>query len=107
MFQKTLNSFKFALKGFGTVWREETNFQIQVVISVIVLFVIFYFDFTFVERAISIFAISMVLTSEINNTAIEDLCNKIEPNQDPIIGKVKDMTSAFVLVSSVSAIAVG
>ncbi|MEI6479125.1 MAG: diacylglycerol kinase [bacterium] len=35
------------------------------------------------------------------NTAIEDLCNKVEPEHDPAIGKIKDTMAAFVFVSSI------
>ena len=46
----------------------------------------------------------MVLSAEILNTAVEDLCNKIEPNQDNAIGKIKDVVAAFVLVAVIGAI---
>jgi diacylglycerol kinase (ATP) len=41
------------------------------------------------------------------NTAIEDLCDKIQPDQDPAIGKIKDMSSGSVLVASLGALLVG
>lgn len=44
---------------------------------------------------------------EIVNTAIEDICNKIEPNQNPVIGKIKDTMAGYVLVSSVAALIAG
>lgn len=71
-----------------------------------VVFAIVY-KFSFAELGFIVFAVTMVLASEIMNTAIEDLCNKIEPNRDPMIGKVKDMTSAFTLVSVVGALVIG
>jgi diacylglycerol kinase len=107
MFQKTLNSFRFAVHGLTTVWREEYNFRIEVLCAVVVLLFACYFQFTFVESALCIFAVVLVLTAEIVNTAVEDVCNKIESNHDPVIGKIKDVMSGFVLVSVVGAVIVG
>lgn len=107
MIKKTLNSFKFALKGIKTVWIEESNFKIQSIIAILVLISTFYFNFSLIESLFVVLAIVLVLASEMINTAIEDLCNKIEPNQDQIIGKVKDILSGFVLLSSIGAVIIG
>jgi diacylglycerol kinase (ATP) len=47
------------------------------------------------------------LSAEIINTSIEDLCNKVEPEYDPVIGKIKDTTGAFVLVAALGSVLVG
>ena len=105
--KKTLKSFGYAIKGLTSTWREEPNFRIEVVVAVAVLFCMFYFNFTLAEIAFCILVITMVLTAEIINTIIEDVCNKIEPNPDPFIEKIKDMASAFVLLSTLGSVAIG
>ena len=105
--RKVFNSFRFAFRGLQTVWREENNFRIEILIALIFSFVMFYFHFSVVELALGFLAIIVVLTSEIINTAIEDLCNKIEPHHDSKIGKIKDTVGAFVLVAVVGAVIVG
>lgn len=107
MLTKTYRSFIFALNGLKTTWREEQNFRIEILIGAIVVFFIIFFDFSFVESVFSILAITIVLAAEIVNTAVEDLCNKIEPQHDSIIGKIKDTMAAFVFVSSLGAAVVG
>ena len=107
MINKTLNSFKFATNGIKTVWREESNFKIQAVVALLVIIFIFYFHFSLVEKSLIILAIMLVLASEMVNTAIEDLCNKVESSIDPVIGKIKDIASGFVLLSSIGALTVG
>ncbi len=97
------DSFKFAFNGLQTVWKEERNFRLGVFISIIVVAVIIYFKFSFVESAFCIIAMTMVLSAEIVNTAVEDICNKIEPNQDPMIAKIKDISSSLALVSVIGA----
>lgn len=107
MLQKTINSFLYAWNGLRTTWREEHNFRIETFVAVVVIICIFYFQFSFVESALSLFAITLVLTAEIINTAIEDVCNKIEPKYDATIGKIKDTTGAFVLVTVLGSTIVG
>ncbi len=102
-----INSFIFACRGLRNTWREEINFRIEVLVMLCLSFFIFYFKFSLAETAFCLVAVTMVLSAEIINTAIEDLCNKIEPNHDPVIGKIKDTASAFVLVSTLGSIAVG
>ncbi len=107
MLKRIFDSFSFAWNGLRTTWREEQNFKIEVVGATLVIFFIFYFRFSFVESALCIMAITIVLSAEIINTALEDLCDKIESRHDPIIGKVKDTTGAFVLISVLGATIVG
>lgn len=104
---KTIRSFKYALNGLKTVWREERNFKILVIVAVLMLISIFYFGFNLFEAVIVILAIVLVLFAEIVNTAVEDLCNKIEPNQDETIRKVKDMMSGSVFVVVFGALSLG
>jgi len=104
---KILNSFKYALNGLKTTWREEYNFRIEIFVALLVAFFIVYFNFSFVESALCIVTIIIVLTAEIVNTAIEDLSDMVEPNQNPLIGKVKDTMAGFVLLSSAGAFILG
>jgi len=105
--QRTLKSFKYATRGLISTWKEEVNFRIEVLVSIVVVFCIYYFDFTFIESVLCVIAITLVLVLEIINTIIEDLCNKIEPNQDKTIEKIKDMAAAFVFLGGIGALVIG
>ncbi len=103
MIKKTFNSFKFALRGVGFVWKEETNFGFIIFFAILALCIGYYFDFTLIEYSICVVIITMVMVAEMVNTAIEEICDKIEPNHSPVIGKIKDISSGFVLVTSLGA----
>ncbi|MEK7581793.1 MAG: diacylglycerol kinase family protein [Patescibacteria group bacterium] len=100
-------SFLCALRGLKTVWNEELNFRIEIIVAVLVLISIFYFKFSYIESALSILVIVLVLGAEIVNTVIEDLCNKVEPRQDLSIAKIKDMMASFVLIVVIGAVILG
>jgi diacylglycerol kinase len=107
MLTKIYHSFLFAWNGLKTTWQEEHNFRVEILIGVIVLFFIVFFNFTFLETIFCVIAITLVLSSEIINTAVEDVCNKIEPQHNSIIGKIKDTMAAYVLVSCLGATIIG
>ena len=104
---KFIKSCGWAMHGLRTVWQEEVNFRIEVGISLAVIALGIYLKFLTLEWIIVIACIGAVLGAEIVNTAVEDLCNKVEPNHDPLIGKVKDMMGGFVLLVAFVAGAIG
>ena len=105
--RKLINSFRFAINGIRSVWCEEENFRIEIVIGVIVLLMGFILDLLIIEWIFIIGCIGAVIAAEMLNTAVEDLCNKIEPNADPVIGKIKDIMGGFVLVVSLVSVTIG
>ncbi len=107
MISKVFNSFRHAINGFRTVLNEEHNFKIEIVASALVILSILFFQFSLIETGLCIVAVTIVLSAEIINTAVEDLCNKVEPGHDPIIGKIKDTSGAFVLVGALGAFTLG
>ncbi|MFA5841871.1 MAG: diacylglycerol kinase [Candidatus Paceibacterota bacterium] len=106
-FGKTWQSFSYARRGLKTVWAEEKNFRIEVAAAAIVAGIAFYFKFSFVEISLVTIAAIVVLMSEIINTTIEDVCDKIEPNHDARIEKIKDVGASLSLVSSIGAAILG
>ena len=105
--RKFIKSFGFAKNGLKTVLKEERYFKTGIVVGILVVVSSFIFGLSSLEKAIVILCITVVVAAEIINTAIEDLCDKIQPNQDPVIGKIKDLSSAFVLVTAIGVTIVG
>jgi len=104
--KKVLN-FRYALKGLEIAWREEFNFQVQIFFAIAAPLLGWYLNISTIEFLIVILMIGLVLTAELFNTALEELCDKFQPEHDPHIGKIKDLAAAAVLVSSLTALIVG
>lgn len=107
MLKKISGSFLNAWNGVRVVWREEFNFRVDCVLALIILSAALYFNFSFTELVAILFAIGLVLGAEIINTAIEDICDKVEPHHDILIGKIKDTSAAFVLVMALTSAVIG
>ena len=102
-----MENFIYAWNGLKAVWREEKNFRIEVVIGVLVTFFAIMLRFSPGELLFCFLAIGIVLGAEVVNTVVEDLCDKIQPENDKAIGKIKDMMAAYVLISCFVALSIG
>jgi diacylglycerol kinase (ATP) len=104
---KMLRSFKFALAGMVHLVRFENNAQFHFLATLLVISAGYWFKIDRNEWIIVIFAIALVWSAEAFNSAIEKLCDKVETEQDHIIGTVKDMAAAGVLFLAIAAVIVG
>jgi len=104
---KLTKSFRWATNGIRTVWREEVNFRIEFFFGGLAVTLGIYLHVLVLEWMIIVACIGAVLAAEMMNTAIEDLCNKVEPNIDPAIGKIKDIMGGFVLVVTITSVVIG
>ena len=104
---KLIKSFTWAMNGIRTSWNEEVNFRIELLFGFGVIMLGKYLQFTKLEWIIIIGCIGSVLAAEMVNTAIEDLCNRIELKYDPAIGKIKDIMGGFVLIVCTTSAIIG
>jgi diacylglycerol kinase len=108
IYRKTLlHSFADALCGVLFTLRSERNFQIQSYITLAVVVMGFIVNISAVQWIFLIMAIGMVCVTELINTALEKLCNRISMAYDEEIRLVKDISAGAVLVSSIVALAIG
>lgn len=101
------NRFKAAYHGLISVFESEQNFRIHLFVFVIVILFGVFFGLANLEWIAILSCSFLVLICEVFNTAIEKLCDLISPNYDVLIGKVKDISAAAVLVSSIMSVVVG
>lgn len=102
-----IESLRYALAGLGIAWREEINFRIEVFLATVALVLSYLLGFGIWEYVILFLVITIVLTAEMLNTALENLGDKFGADNDPFIAKVKDLAAAAVLIVSIGAGIVG
>jgi len=103
---KMLRSFRHAIRGLGFLM-EENNMRFHVLAAISALLLGFYVKLSSNEWMIVIIQIGLVFVAEAFNTAIEKLCDFVSIEHQPLIGKVKDLAAAAVLIISVIAVIVG
>ena len=77
------------------------------VATVIILIFAIIFNLNATEWTAIIFSIGLVITAEIINTAIENIADFISPDKSEKIKKIKDLSAAAVLISALTALAIG
>ncbi len=112
MTEKSLirNRFKglfYASKGAFLLLRTERSIQIQFCIALLVTGAGFYFGISPLEWVVQTLAIGLVMGVEGVNTAVEKLSDYIQPERDPKIGFIKDISAGAVMFAAIAATAVG
>lgn len=104
---KFLKGFYYAGRGIALAVRER-NFRFHLCAAAFVIFFAArFYELSRGEWAALLLTCGAVLSLEAMNTAIERLCDKLSPEQDPKIGAVKDIAAGAVLISAIIAVAVG
>jgi diacylglycerol kinase len=104
MLKKHLASYKYAVRGLWLAIRYEPNMIFHLIGTIAVLILNSVFDVSRIDWLITLALIGVVLMSEIFNTAIEKLANRITPDQDPMIGQAKDLAAGAVLIMGIAAV---
>lgn len=102
------NTFKNARKGFRLVLKSEINIRIHCIIAFLVIIGAYYLKFSAVEFCIILFAIALVMISEMLNTAIEFALDSIYHNKySKMVGMAKDISAGAVMLASVISVVIG
>lgn len=104
---KRLKSFTYAFNGLKVLFREEHNSRIHLFATVLVVVLGVLFKLSLLEWAAALFAVGLVFSGEIFNSAIEDLSDVVCPERDDRIKKIKDLAAAAVLVNAITAAVIG
>lgn len=100
-------SFGYAMAGLRSVVKSEHNAWLHLIAACAVVVA---GNLVGIERSEWLWlvaAIASVLAAETMNTAIERLCDVIEPGHNSDIGRVKDMAAGAVLVCAAGAATTG
>ncbi|MGN6437127.1 MAG: diacylglycerol kinase family protein [Agriterribacter sp.] len=104
---KTIRSFKYAIAGVYLFFRYERNGQLQLIAAAIAVALGLWLHITRSEWIAVLLCMAAVLSLEMINTAIEKLCNLIQPDYHPAIKVIKDVSAGAVLLSAVASLIIG
>jgi diacylglycerol kinase (ATP) len=102
-----IESFNFAIEGVVHVLRTQRNLRIHFAVAVIVLVLAVLVGVSKIELIALLIAIAFVLVAEMINTAIEGAIDAATTSFDPMAKLAKDIAAGAVLISAVTAVAVG
>lgn len=106
-FEDRVQGVKIAFRGAWMLIWSESSIKIQVFIALLVTAAGFYYEISLTEWMIQTLAIGLVLGVEGINTAVEKLADVVQPDYDPRIGFLKDISAGAVMLVSLAAAIVG
>lgn len=105
--KKLAKSFRCAFRGLKYMLKNEQNFQVEILIALFVVFLMFFFPTRTLERIALFLVIFAVLVVELVNSMFERVVDILKPRIHPYAQLIKDITAAAVLLASVGAVIVG
>jgi len=106
-FQKFFKSFQHAFRGLKYALKNEQNFQVEVLVGILIVILMFLFPTRKLEKIALFIVIFAVLVIELINTIFERVVDILKPRVHPYAQLVKDIMAAAVFLSSIGSIIVG
>lgn len=105
--QGIIKAFNSAIEGILYTFKFERNMKIHYLLATIVFIASLFFDLSKVEMLLLIFAISLVVISEMFNTAIEKTIDMITDEYNVFAKIAKDVAAGGVLIATLNSVVVG
>lgn len=103
---RLFNALGYSRDGLSAAWKNEAAFREEVLLAAIALPLAVVLGNNGVERALLIGSILLILIVEILNSAVEAVVDKASPEKHELAKRAKDMGSAAVLLSLITAAAI-
>lgn len=105
--RRFIDSLNAAIEGFIYVLKTQRNMRIHFLSALLIILLAIYLNFKGLELLALCITITVVLTAEMVNTALELTVDMIKSDFHPIARIIKDVSAGAVLVTSINAAIVG
>ena len=102
-----IKSAGFAFHGIKQFFKSERNGRMQAIIAISVFLAGMLFSISLIEWLIIMLFTAIVISMEMFNSALEKICDKINPELDPQIKLIKDLAAGAVLWCAIIAAVAG
>jgi len=106
-FQKKIQNIRPSLRAIVLLFQEELSFKVLALCGTVTLVLSYFLEISRIEFLIVVLTIGTVLAVEALNTAIEELCDHVTPEEHFRIGKIKDIGSGASVLVLCAALVVG
>lgn len=104
---KLIRSFRYAWAGLRYCFTTQLNFRLHLLFATLAIGCGFALHISKLEWLVVAGCISVVLSLELLNTAIEKLCDLLHPGPHPQVKIIKDVAAAAVLVAAIGSAVAG
>lgn len=105
--QSLLKSFTNAFAGMAHFFANDRNGKIHLASAITVVITSITLHISAIEWLAILLCIALVIGLEMLNSALEKLCDLVEPNYHPTIKVIKDVSAAAVVLAAIISVVIG
>lgn len=100
---RLFHALRYSWRGLAAAWRHEAAFRQELALCAILVPAAFWLARSVPELLALLGVLLLVLVVELLNSALEALADAVTLEDDPLIGRAKDVASAAVLLALILA----
>jgi diacylglycerol kinase (ATP) len=98
---RIIKAFGFSMKGFKAAWQYEAAFRQETMLAIVLFPLAFWLAENTAQLMVLLMTLFVVVITEILNSAVEAVVDRVSAEQHSLAGRAKDMGSAAVFLSLV------
>ena len=103
---RIIKAFGFSMQGLRASWKHESAFRQETMLAIILSPLAFWLARTPAELMILLMTLFIVVITEVLNSAVEAVVDRVSDDHHKLAGRAKDMASAAVFLSLVMTVIV-
>ena len=105
-FQRIINATRYSVLGLRSAFANEAAFRQELLLCLVLIPLALWFSDNAVEHALLIGSLFIVLITELLNSALENIVDRIGSEHHELAGRAKDQGSAAVMIAILLVVAV-
>ena len=101
--KRLLYATQYSYQGLRASWESEAAIRQELLLIMFLVPITFLLNITSVEQVMLLFSLALIVVAELLNTALETVVDRIGHEFNTVRGKAKDICSAAVFISLVTA----
>ncbi|WP_372871699.1 diacylglycerol kinase [Shewanella sp.] len=97
--KRIIRATGFSFKGLKSAWVHEAAFRQELILALVMVPFALWVDVSVIEKLLMILTVFIVLITELLNSAVEAVVDRIGDEIHPLSGQAKDIASAAVFMS--------
>ena len=97
-FPRLVKALGYSLNGLRAAWVHEEAFRLESIVTLFLMPTVFLVGDSPLEYLILALSLLALIVAELFNSAIEGLCDHVNPTHHALIGRIKDYCAAAVFL---------
>lgn len=97
--RRIIRATRFSFQGLTAAFKHEAAFREEIILAVILSPIIIWLNVPILDKLLLTLSLALILITELMNSAIEAVVDRISDEIHPLSGRAKDIGSAAVFIA--------